>query len=115
LRAWDTLLTRLDCARHVAQGNNRGAIISEVLQRQAPKGLLGIHINTLYTRPPEIGRALALNEPGPAGLSDKEKAAYEQLKARGVSGYFVEQAARPQTIYGRGQCGGRPAVGCDAP
>jgi pimeloyl-ACP methyl ester carboxylesterase len=97
-RAWDTLMKRLGYERYVAQGGDWGAIISEVLQRQAPEGLLGIHINALYTRPPEIGRALALNEPAPAGLSEKEKAAYDQLRVRRVSGYTIEQATRPQTI-----------------
>jgi pimeloyl-ACP methyl ester carboxylesterase len=97
-RAWDTLMKRLGYERYVSQGGDWGAFISEVLQRQAPEGLLGIHINFLFTRPPEIGRALALGEPAPAGLSEQEKAAYEQLKARGVAGYSIEQATRPQTI-----------------
>jgi pimeloyl-ACP methyl ester carboxylesterase len=34
----------------------------------------------------------------PAGLSEQEQAAYEQLKARGVAGYTVEHATRRQTI-----------------
>ena len=66
-RAWDTLMKRLGYERYVSQGGDWGAFISEVLQRQAPQGLLGIHINFLFTRPPEIGRALALGEPAPAG------------------------------------------------
>jgi len=97
-RAWDTLMKRLGYERYVSQGGDWGAFISEVLQRQAPQGLLGIHINFLFTRPPEIGRALVLGEPALAGLSEQEKAAYEQLKARGVAGYAIEQATRPQTI-----------------
>ena len=97
-RAWDTLMKRLGYERYVSQGGDWGAFISEVLQRLAPQGLLGIHINFLFTRPPEIGRALALGEPAPAGLSEQEQAAYEQLKARGVAGYSIEQATRPQTI-----------------
>jgi pimeloyl-ACP methyl ester carboxylesterase len=97
-RAWDTLMKRLGYGRYVTQGGDWGAFISEVLQRQAPEGLLGIHINFLFTRPPEIGRALALGQPAPAGLAEKEKAAYEQLKARGVAGYALEQASRPQTL-----------------
>jgi len=97
-RAWDTLMKRLGYERYVSQGGDWGAFISEVLQRQAPQGLLGIHINFLFTRPPEIGRALALGEPAPAGLSEQEKAAYEQLRARGLAGYAIEQATRPQTI-----------------
>ena len=97
-RAWDTLMKRLGYERYVSQGGDWGAFISEVLQRQAPQGLLGIHINFLFTRLPEIGRALVLGEPALAGLSEQEKAAYEQLKARGVAGYAIEQATRPQTI-----------------
>jgi len=99
-RAWDTLMKRLGYTRYVAQGGDWGAFISEVLQRQAPAGLLGIHINLLFTVPPEIARALAAGDPAPAGLSEKEKAAYEQrmvLIAKG-RGYFIEQATRPQTI-----------------
>jgi pimeloyl-ACP methyl ester carboxylesterase len=94
-RAWDMLMKRLGYERYMSQGGDWGAFISEVLQRQAPQGLLGIHINFLFTRPP---KALRNGDPAPAGLSEKEKAAYEQLKARGVAGYTVEQATRPQTI-----------------
>jgi pimeloyl-ACP methyl ester carboxylesterase len=97
-RAWDTLMKRLGYERYVSQGGDWGAFISELLQRQAPEGLLGIHINFLFTRPLEIAKALRNGDPAPAGLSEKEKAAYEQLKARGVAGYTVEQATRPQTI-----------------
>ena len=97
-RAWDTLMKRLGYAHYVSQGGDWGAFISEVLQRQAPEGLLGIHINFLFTRPLEIAKALRTGDPAPDGLSEQEKAAYEQLKARGVAGYTVEQATRPQTI-----------------
>jgi pimeloyl-ACP methyl ester carboxylesterase len=98
-RAWEMLMKRLGYARYVAQGGDWGAFISEVLQRQAPEGLLGIHLNFLFTRPPEIAKALRNGDPAPAGLSEQEKAAYEQLKARGVvAGYAIEQATRPQTI-----------------
>jgi pimeloyl-ACP methyl ester carboxylesterase len=97
-RAWDILMKRLGYERYVSQGGDWGAFLSEVLQRQAPQGLLGIHINFLFTRPLEIAKALRNGDPAPAGLTEKEKAAYEQLKARGVAGYTVEQATRPQTI-----------------
>jgi pimeloyl-ACP methyl ester carboxylesterase len=96
-RAWDTLMKRLGYTRYVSQGGDWGAFISEVLQRQAPQGLLGIHINLLFTVPPEITRALALGEPAPAGLSEKEKAAYEQRRARTL-GYLIMMVTRPQTI-----------------
>ena len=97
-RAWDTLMKRLGYTRYVSQGGDWGAKISEALARQAPQGLLGIHTNLLLGAPPEISRARAVGEPAPAGLSDKEKAAYEQLKSLYPIGYLIEQSRRPQTI-----------------
>jgi pimeloyl-ACP methyl ester carboxylesterase len=41
--------------------------------------------------------AIGAGDPAPAGLSEKEKAAYEQRRRRSL-GYFTEQATRPQTI-----------------
>lgn len=96
-RAWDTLMKRVSYTRYVAQGGDWGARVSESLARQAPPGLLGIHMNLLLSIPPEITRALGAGDPPPAGLSEKEKAAYEQRRKRNV-GYFVEQTSRPQTI-----------------
>jgi pimeloyl-ACP methyl ester carboxylesterase len=97
-RAWDALMKRLRYTRYVAQGGDWGAIVTEIMQRHAPEGLLGVHINALYSRPPEIDRALARGEPAPDGLSDAEKAAFDQLRARGSVGYTVAQGTRPQTI-----------------
>jgi pimeloyl-ACP methyl ester carboxylesterase len=51
----------------------------------------------LLSIPPEIARSLAAGEPAPAGLSEKEKAAYDQRRARSL-GYYIEQGTRPQTI-----------------
>ena len=96
-RAWDTLMKRLGYTRYVSQGGDWGARVSESLARQAPPGLLGIHMNLLLTVPPEIARATNAGDPAPDGLSEKEKAAYEQRKRRSL-GYFIEQATRPQTI-----------------
>jgi pimeloyl-ACP methyl ester carboxylesterase len=96
-RAWDTLMKRLGYTRYVSQGGDWGARVSESLARQAPEGLLGIHMNLLLTLPPEITRAIGAGDPAPAGLSEKEKAAYEQRRRRSL-GYFTEQATRPQTI-----------------
>ena len=96
-RAWDTLMKRLGYTRYVSQGGDWGARVSESLARQSPLGLLGIHMNLLLTVPPEIARAINAGDPAPAGLSEKEKAAYEQRRMRSL-GYFIEQATRPQTI-----------------
>jgi pimeloyl-ACP methyl ester carboxylesterase len=96
-RAWDTLMKRLGYTHYVAQGGDWGAKVSEALARQAPPGLMGIHINLLLSIPPEITRAIAVGEPAPAGLSEKERAAYNQRKALSLA-YLAEQATRPQTI-----------------
>lgn len=96
-RAWDTLMKRLGYTHYVSQGGDWGARVSESLARQAPPGLLGIHMNLLLTVPAEIARSINAGDPPPAELSEKEKAAYEQRRMRTL-GYFIEQASRPQTI-----------------
>src|SRR5262245_3407470 len=44
-RAWAELMKRLGYTRYVAQGGDWGSPISSAMARQAPAGLLGIHIN----------------------------------------------------------------------
>src|SRR5205823_1387220 len=58
--------------------------------RQAPEGLVGIHMNLLVT---------ALGGPQPAD-TDEERAAADAITTfrTSGSGYFLEQATRPQTI-----------------
>jgi pimeloyl-ACP methyl ester carboxylesterase len=60
--------------------------------RQAPEGLLGIHMNLLVTT---LGAATP-----PPGDSPEERAALEAIKTFTTSGfgYFLEQSTRPQTI-----------------
>ena len=97
-RAWATLMNRLGYTAYVHQGGDWGARISEVMGHQAPKGLLGIHMNLLLTFPPEINRAIAVGDPPPNGLSAGELAVFNQRKALAPIGYLIEQARRPQTI-----------------
>ncbi|MFL6048910.1 MAG: alpha/beta fold hydrolase, partial [Gaiellales bacterium] len=91
-RAWDELMHRLGYTGYVAQGGDVGAGVTDVMGRQGPEGLLGIHTNLLVT---------ALGDPAslPA-VTDQERAALEAIKTFGTSGngYFIEQATRPQTI-----------------
>jgi pimeloyl-ACP methyl ester carboxylesterase len=96
-RAWDTLMKRLGYTRYVAQGGDWGAKVSESLARLAPEGLLGIHVNLLLNLPPEVTKAVATMDPPPAGLSEKELAAFDQRKALALA-YLLMQATRPQTI-----------------
>src|SRR3954465_5665171 len=46
-RAWAELMQRLGYTRYVAQGGDVGAVITDAIGRQAPEGLLGVHINVL--------------------------------------------------------------------
>ena len=103
-QTWAELMKRLGYTRYVAQGGDWGAPISSAMARQAPAGLLGIHLNLPATLPPEVAAVLPVGGPAPAGLSDNERAVVESLIAyakKGNSAYFVMMTARPQTIgYG---------------
>src|SRR5258707_12975644 len=56
-RAWAELMRRLGYKRYVSQGGDWGSVISDVMARQAPAGLLGIHVNIPAALPPEIAKA----------------------------------------------------------
>ena len=103
-QAWAELMKRLGYPRYVAQGGDWGSPVSNSMGRQAPKGLLGIHVNLPGTVPPEVGAALARGGPAPAGLSEKERAEFESLAASARMGnraYVTMMTARPQNIgYG---------------
>jgi pimeloyl-ACP methyl ester carboxylesterase len=102
-RAWAELMKRLGYTRYVAQGGDWGAPISSAMARQAPSGLLGLHLNLPATVPPEVAAALA-GGPAPAGLSEQERAVFDALMTYGKQGnsaYFVMLTARPQAVgYG---------------
>src|SRR3954465_6756818 len=91
-QAWAELMRRLGYPRYVAQGGHPGAIVTDVLGRQAPEGLLGIHMNLLVTT---LGAATP-----PPGDSEEEREALGAIKRfpTGGFGYFLEQSTRPQTI-----------------
>ena len=89
-QAWAELMRRLGYTRYVAQGGDVGAAVTDAMGRQAPQGLVGIHMNLLVT---------VLAGPQPAE-SEQERAAADQLATFRESGfgYFLEMATRPQTI-----------------
>jgi pimeloyl-ACP methyl ester carboxylesterase len=91
-RAWAELMDRLGYTRYVAQGGDVGAAVTDAMGRQAPQGLLGIHINLLVA-------SIGLEDQLPAE-SDQERAAHAAVKTFTTDGfgYFLEQATRPQTI-----------------
>jgi pimeloyl-ACP methyl ester carboxylesterase len=89
-QAWAELMRRLGYTRYVAQGGDVGAAVTDLMGRQAPEGLLGIHLNLLVT---------VLGGP-PSGDTEQERAALEALATFQQTGfgYFLEMATRPQTI-----------------
>ncbi|SAK67151.1 epoxide hydrolase [Caballeronia calidae] len=101
-RAWVTLMKRLGYDRFAAQGGDLGGVVANVMGKQAPPALLGIHVNFPATVPADIAKALQAGEPAPAELSDDEKHAYDQLSsaAKKRRAYALEMGTRPQTLYG---------------
>lgn len=103
-RAWDVLMKRLGYRRYVSQGGDWGSVIAEAMGRQAPAGLLGIHVNLPAAVPPEVGAALTGAGPAPAGLSPEESTTFEGLRAfirGGNLAYTTMMSARPQAVgYG---------------
>jgi len=93
-RAWHELMLRLGYTRYVAQGGDVGSQVTDAMGRLSLDGLLGIHTNLLT---PALGDANALSASTP---TEEERAALDQLDAFHATGtgYFVEQATRPETI-----------------
>jgi pimeloyl-ACP methyl ester carboxylesterase len=91
-RAWAELMRRLGYTRYVAQGGDVGASVTDAMGRQAPEGLIGIHLSLL-------AGALGIADRLPA-KSEQERAAHQALATFRTSGfgYFLEQSTRPQTI-----------------
>jgi pimeloyl-ACP methyl ester carboxylesterase len=84
-------MRRLGYTRYVAQGGDVGAAVTDAMGRQAPEGLVGIHLNLLVT---------VLGGGPMPGESEEERAALDATNTFRTSGfgYFLEQATRPQTI-----------------
>jgi pimeloyl-ACP methyl ester carboxylesterase len=101
--AWDVLMKRLGYKQYVSQGGDWGSVVADAMARQAPEGLLGIHVNMPATVPSDVAQALKNGEPAPVGLSEKENKAFNSLnklytKGGGYAGMMV---TRPQTLgYG---------------
>jgi len=90
-KAWAELMHRLGYTRYVAQGGDVGASVTDQMGRQAPEGLLGIHMNLLVTT--------LSGAPVPEN-TEEERAARQAINTFRASGfgYFLEQSTRPQTI-----------------
>ena len=99
-RAWDVLMKRLGYDHYVSQGGDHGSVISDAMARQAPAGLLGIHLTMPATVPSELVGPINSGAPAPANLSPSERAAFESLShffGRNAA-YGAMMVTRPQTI-----------------
>jgi pimeloyl-ACP methyl ester carboxylesterase len=91
-QAWGQLMPRLGYSRYVAQGGDVGAAVTDAMGRQAPAGLLAIHMNLFVP---------ALVNPGAFLVhSEEERAAAAAIATFRTTGnaYLIEQNTRPQTI-----------------
>ena len=108
-RAWAELMNRLGYSRYVAQGGDQGANVTDAMARQAPKGLLGIHLNLLSTFPTEVLAAIFGGEiahgllkrvavAAVASRAEKESAAFNGVQSLFMRGYLAEMLEHAQTI-----------------
>ena len=68
-RAWAELMNRLGYTHYVAQGGDQGANVTDAMGRQAPKGLVGVHLNLLGSFPPAVLAGIFGGSiPAPEGL-----------------------------------------------
>ncbi len=83
---------RLGYTRYVAQGGDVGALVTDLMGRQAVEGLVGYHLNLLTA-------VLAVGDQLPKE-SEQERAAAAAVATfrEDGFGYFLEMATRPQTI-----------------
>src|SRR5213083_2907681 len=85
-RAWAELMDRLGYPRYVAQGGDVGAAVTDAMGRQAPEGLLGIHVTLL-------AGALGIVDRLPSN-TEQERVAHAALATftKDGFGYFLEQS-----------------------
>ena len=101
-RAWVVLMKRLGYNQFASQGGDWGGAISNVMGKQAPPELLGIHVNFPATIPPDVAKALQCGDPPPSGLSAGERRAFDELNTLYTKrrAYAQIMGTRPQTLYG---------------
>ena len=91
-RAWAELMDRLGYTRYVAQGGDVGAAVTDAMGRQAPEGLLGIHVNLL------AGRSASRTSCRRSPSRNARRTRRPRRSRTDGFGYFLEQSTRPQTI-----------------
>ncbi len=109
--AWAELMKRLGYTRYVAQGGDVGAAVTDVMSRQAPDGLLGVHTNLLVAALGIADQLPTESEQERAALArvhriqggrlrllpgDGHAAADDRLRAAGLTGRPRGLDARPR-------------------
>jgi pimeloyl-ACP methyl ester carboxylesterase len=97
-QAWADLMNRIGYTRYVAQGGDVGSAVTDTMAIQAPKGLVGIHLNFLRRPPLDVTAAALAGAPVPQGLTEKERVALDAFGMQFKKGYIAEQGQSPQTI-----------------
>ena len=83
-RAWAELMERLGYTRYVAQGGDVGAAVTDAMGRQAPEGLLGIHVNVLAA---VLGSGINSRR---SPTRNAPRTTRSRRSGRSGSGYFLE-------------------------
>ena len=101
-RAWVVLMKRLGYTRFVAQGGDWGAAVTQQMGIQAAPGAARHPLQHARHRARRRSTGYLRGEPPPAGLSDEERRAYDQLSAFYAKhvAYAQIMSTRPQTLYG---------------
>ena len=102
-------MKRSNNTRFVAQGGDVVAIVTHLMANQAPQERLGIHINVPGTVLTDVLIAIGGGAPPPAGLSEDELRASQQVKDFSTqrSGYSLAMRTRPQIVVRPGGFTGR--------
>lgn len=105
-RAWDALMKSLGYTRYGAQGGDLGALITRELGILAPEGLVGVHLQQIFSfpngTPGEMDRLSPFEMEGFANLENYQKyAGYQpiQQKRPGTLGYGLVDSPVAQLAW----------------
>jgi pimeloyl-ACP methyl ester carboxylesterase len=99
--AYIELMERLGYTKYGVSGGDWGAIIVEQMALKTPNGLVGLHTNMPGVVPSEIDIAVSRGDPPPAGLTEEEQRACDQLTFTYKHiAYALLMGDRPQTLTG---------------
>jgi hypothetical protein len=89
-RAWAELMRRLGYTRYVAQGGDVGALVTDLMGRQAVEGLVGYHLNLLTA-------VLAIGDQLPKESEQERAAAEAPARSSAASPWAVSPGTASST------------------